>query len=156
MKLNRTVWIGGGAIALLLGLLTLIGLKMVWSSSLIPDAVQACLPQSGSTAKLWGVSKTDEGHYYLVGLLGHPYQEVLIHLNTKGQCRSLLPQDDPVLSHVIPLKLARDLALQRYSRVLKENSGRDAYQQQLTNYLHTAPEEYPSAYPTEYVGPWST
>lgn len=51
----------------------------------------------------------------------------------------------------IPLQLARELALQRYTRVLQEQGGREAYQQQLTDYLTSAPEGTRSEFPPEHI-----
>jgi hypothetical protein len=108
------------------------------------------------SAKLWGVVETRPAVTHLIGTTWtegdeESYQEVLIYLAPEETCRSLLPEDDPVLSHYIPLKLARELALQRYTRVLQEQGGREAYQQQLTDYL-TALRKAPAAnFPPEYL-----
>lgn len=96
--------------------------------------------------------ETTTGSYLLIGAgEGETYQEVLIYLDDQAACRSLLPEDDPVMSHYIPLNLARELALQRYTQVLQEQGGRNAYQQQLTEYLTAAPEGTRSQFPEEYL-----
>ena len=159
MKLNCTFFlISIGMFLLLMGLIALVRFNLARASSQIPETVYDCLPQATQTAKLWGQRETEDGHYYLIGAFEQgetpnetTYQDILIYLNAQERCRSLLPQDDPVLSHAIPLQLARDLALQRYTRVLKEQGGRDAYQQHLTTYLHAAPDGIRSKYPPEYI-----
>ena len=156
MRLNRTVIaIWAGISVLLIGLISLVGFNLARASDTLPDAIYACLPQQTQTTQLWGQTETETDSYYLVGATWEgdekTYQEVLIYLDPQETCRSLLPEDDPVLSHYIPLNLARELALQRYTRVLQEQGGREAYQQQLTDYLNTAPEGTRSEFPQEYI-----
>ena len=142
---------------LLMGLISLVGFNLAQASDAIPETVDACLPQATQTVKVWGLVETASGSYYLLGAAWEDnnedvYQEVLIYLAPEDTCRSLLPEDDPVLSHYIPLQLARELALQRYTRVLQEQGGREAYQQQLTDYLTSAPEGTYSEFPPEQIG----
>ncbi|MEO0488018.1 MAG: hypothetical protein AAFZ49_00495 [Cyanobacteria bacterium J06659_2] len=155
MKLNRIVIAVLASVSILLiGLIALVGFNLARASDHIPDSVYACLPQQTQTTKLWGLTETETGGYYLIGASWdeeQAYQEVLIYLDAQATCRSLLPEDDPVLSHYIPLNLARELALQRYTRILQEQGGRDAYQQQLTDYLNAAPEGTRSEFPPEYI-----
>jgi hypothetical protein len=156
MRLNRAiVAILAGISILLISLIAWVGFNQAQASDTIPNAVYACLPPQTQTTKLWGMTETNDGSYYLIGAAWQnheaTYQEVLIYLNSQDTCRSLLPEDDPVLSHQIPLNLARELALQRYTRVLREQGGRDAYQQQLTDYLTATPEGTRSEFPQEYI-----
>ena len=153
MQLNRTVVAGlAGLCLLLVGLISAVGLNLARASDPIPAAAYDCLPSQIETTKLWGLVETDAGRYALIGVgEGETYQEVLIYLDPQSACRSLLPEDDPVLSHYIPLSLARELALQRYTQVLREQGGRDAYQQQLTEYLTAAPDGTRSQFPEEYL-----
>ncbi|MBE9113868.1 hypothetical protein IQ273_31345 [Nodosilinea sp. LEGE 07298] len=153
MRLNRTVFAGlAGLCLLLVSLIAALGFNLARASDPIPEAVYDCLPPQTQATKLWGLVETASGSYLLIGAgEGETYQEVLIYLDAQAACRSLLPEDDPVLSHYIPLNLARELALQRYTQVLQEQGGRDAYQQQLTEYLTAAPEGTRSQFPEEYL-----
>ena len=153
MRLNRAVFAGlVGLFVLLVGLISVVGFNLARASDPIPEAVYDCLPPQPQTTKLWGLVETTSGRYLLIGAgEDETYQEVLIYLDAQAACRSLLPEDDPVLSHYIPLNLARELALQRYTQVLQEQGGRDAYQQQLTEYLTAAPAGTRSQFPEEYL-----
>ena len=157
MKRNRKIaLVLSGLLILLMGFISLVELTLAQASDDLPETVYACLSQPTQTTKVWGLVETDAGSYYLIGTAWEDskeenYQEVLVYLNTQDTCRSLLPENDPVLSHYIPLNLARELALQRYTRVLQEQGGRDAYQQQLTDYLTSTPESAPSEFPPAYV-----
>lgn len=157
MRFNRIALMTlTGVSVCLIGLITLVGFNLAQASDTIPEATYSCLPQSTQTAKLWGlVETTDEGSYFLIGAAWEGdedgYQEVLVYLDAQESCRSLLPEDDPILSHYIPLNIARELALQRYTRVIREQGGRDAYQQQLSEYLTSAPAGTRSELPQEYI-----
>ncbi|MBE7383728.1 MAG: hypothetical protein F6J95_020210 [Leptolyngbya sp. SIO1E4] len=157
MKRQRKIAIVLSSVfVLLVGLISLVGFNLAQASDEIPATVQTCLPPATQTVKVWGRVATDTESYTLIGTTWKDnnedvYQEVLIYLNAEDTCRSLLPEDDPVLSHYIPLQLARELALQRYTRVLQEQGGREAYQQQLTDYLIGAPEDTRSEFPPEHI-----
>ncbi len=153
MRLNRTVFAGlAGLCLLLVSLISVVGINLVRASDPIPEAVYDCLPAQTQAPNLWGLVETTAGSYALIGVgEGETYQEVLIYLDHQATCRSLLPEDDPVLSHYIPLNVARELALQRYTQVLQEQGGRDAYQEQLTEYLTAAPDGTRSQFPQEYI-----
>lgn len=157
MRRNRTLLLPIlGILILLISLIASVSLNLARASDDIPATVQTCLPPSTQSAKVWGVVDTETGSYHLIGTSWTEreeavYQEVLIYLNPEDTCRSLLPEDDPVLSHYIPLQLARELALQRYTRVLQEQGGRETYQQQLTDYLTSAPEGTRSEFPPEHL-----
>lgn len=157
MKRQRKIAIVLSSVFVLLaGLISLVGFNLAQASDEIPETVDACLPQATQTVKAWGLVETESGSYYLLGAAWKDnnedvYQEVLVYLAPEETCRSLLPEDDPVLSHYIPLQLARELALQRYTRVLQEQGGREAYQQQLTDYLTSAPEGTRSEFPPEHI-----
>jgi hypothetical protein len=153
MRLNRAVFAGlAGLCLLLVSLISVVGLNLARASDPIPQAAYDCLPPQTQTTKLWGLVDTASGSYLLIGAgEDETYQEVLIYLETQAACRSLLPEDDPVMSHYIPLNLARELALQRYTQVLQEQGGRDAYQQQLIEYLIAAPDGTRSQFPEEYL-----
>ncbi|MEO0984021.1 MAG: hypothetical protein AAFY20_00570 [Cyanobacteria bacterium J06639_14] len=157
MRRNRTLLLPLlGILILLISLIASVSLNLVRASDDIPATVQTCLPPSTQSAKVWGVVDTETGNYHLIGTIWTEgdedvYQEVLIYLAPEETCRSLLPEDDPVLSHYIPLQLARELALQRYTRVLQEQGGQETYQQQLTDYLTGAPEGTRSEFPPEHI-----
>ena len=160
MRLNRTVLtILTGIFICLIGLITLVGFNLARASENIPDVAYACLPQPTQTTKLWGLVENTDGHYYLIGAAWEGdesdntggYQEVLIYVNSQENCQSLLPEDDPVLSHYISLNVARELALQRYTHVLREQGGKEAYQQQLNEYLTSTAEGTRSEFPQEYI-----
>lgn len=143
----------------LIGLIALVGFNLARASDNIPDDAYACLPEITQTNKLWGLVENLDGRYYLIGVAWESdepeetggYEEVLIYVNFQGRCQSVLPEDDPVLSHYISLNVARDLALQRYTRVLREQGGREAYQQQLNEYLTSTSEGTLSQFPQEYI-----
>lgn len=144
----------------LIGLIGLVSFSLAQVSDHIPDEVYVCLPESTQTTKLWGSVENMDGRYYLIGTAWEGnefldntggYLEVLIYVNFRDHCRSVLPEDDPVLSHYISLNVARDLALQRYTRVLREQGGREAYQQQLNEYLASTSEGTLSIFPQEYI-----
>jgi hypothetical protein len=157
MTRNRNLMLAlSGLLVVLISLIAIVGTNLAQASDDIPDPVYACLPTSTQESKLWGTVETSSGDYYLIGISRpgdpeSPYQEVLVYLPPQNPCRSLLPEDDPVLSHYIPLNLARELALQRYTRVLQEQGGREAYQQDLEAYLQGAPEGTLSQFPPEYL-----
>jgi hypothetical protein len=157
MRRNRTLMLPLlGMLILLISLIASVSLNLARASDDIPANVQTCLPPSTQSAKVWGVVDTKTGSYHLIGTSWTEreeavYQEVLIYLNPEETCRSLLPENDPVLSHYVPLQLARELALQRYTRVLQEQGGQEAYQQQLTDYLTSAPEGTRSEFPPEHI-----
>lgn len=157
MKRQRKIAIVLSSVfVLLVGLISLVGFNLAQASDEVPETVQTCLSPATQTVKVWGRVETDTESYTLIGTTWTEgdedvYQEVLIYLNAEDTCRSLLPEDDPVLSHYIPLQLARELALQRYTRVLQEQGGREAYQQQLTDYLTGAPEGTRSEFPPEHI-----
>jgi len=157
MKRQRKIAIALSSVfVLLMGLISLVGFNLAQASDDIPATVQICLPPSTQNAKVWGVVDTETGSYHLIGTTWTEgdediYQEVLIYRAPEDTCRSLLPENDPVLSHYISLQLARELALQRYTRVLQEQGGREAYQQQLADYLTSAPEGTRSEFPPEHI-----
>jgi len=157
MRRNRTLVLPFlGILILLISLIASVSLNLARASDDIPATVQTCLPPSTQNAKVWGVVDTETGSYHLIGTTWTEgdedvYQEVLIYLAPEETCRSLLPENDPVISHYVPLQLARELALQRYTRVLQEQGGREAYQQQLTDYLTSAPEGTRSEFPPEHI-----
>ncbi|MGP1385728.1 MAG: hypothetical protein ACTS2F_19365 [Thainema sp.] len=136
----------------LISVMAVVNWNLARAADPIPNAVYACLPPATPSATLWGVTETDPDRYYLIGVGdADRYQEQLIYLDAQATCRSLLPDDDRVLSHFLPLHLARELALQRFTRVLDEQGGRDAYQRQLTAYLTAAPDGINSEFPPEYI-----
>ena len=160
MRHNRTaLTILAGISICLIGLITLVGFNLARASENIPDVAYACLPQPTQTTKLWGLVENADDRYYLIGAAWEDnesddsdgYQEVLIYVNAQETCQSLLPEDDPVLSHYISLNVARELALQRYTRVLREQGGKEAYQQQLSEYLTSTAEGTRSEFPQEYI-----
>jgi len=160
MRRNRALLTLLAGIAICLGgLITLVGFNLARASDTIPQTTYDCLPLQTQTAKLWGLVEAPEGRYFLIGAAWeggesadeYGYQEVLVYLDAQESCRSLLPVDDPVLSHYIPLNIARELALQRYTRVIQEQGGLEAYQQQLTEYLTSSPAGNVSTFPQEYV-----
>ena len=157
MKRQRKIAIVLSSVfVLLMGLISRVGFNLAQASDEIPATVQVCLPPATQTVKAWGLVETESESYYLIGTSWEDneetiYQEVLIYVGPDDTCRSLLPENDPVLSHYIPLQLARELALQRYTRVLQEQGGREAYQQQLTDYLTGAPEGTRSEFPPEHI-----
>ena len=101
---------------LLSSLIASVSPNLARASDDIPATVRPCLPPLPQSAKVWGVVDTETGSYHLIGTswTEHEeavYQEVLIYLNPEDTCRSLLLQDDPVLSQYIPLQLAQELEL---------------------------------------------
>lgn len=173
MKIKRKVFaMAAAGSLLLLAILTLFFLHLARASNEeVPAFVNPCLPQPIHTSKLWGTVAVEDARYYLVGVFAQPpgsapaevgydiepagYQESLIYVDAQEQCRALAPDlsADPVLSHYLPVNLARELALQSVTRSMQEAGGRDAYQQQLVEHLQQSALDpsMPAEFAAEYV-----
>lgn len=114
-----------------------------------------CLPKQIKKAELMGAATDSQNAYYLLGVYGkqNEFWEELIRVNSDNQCNSLISQanleDWP--SKYVPMKIAQELALQMYTKLIEEAGGKEKYQQAVIEASQNDPQPQDENYlPPEY------
>ncbi len=94
-----------------------------------------CLPDQVKKVELTASVADNQNVYYLVDIYGvsNEFWPELIQVNPRKGCTSLISKNnlEDWPSQYLPMKLARELALQMYTKTIQKAGGKKAFQQSM-------------------------